>query len=147
MALKKVTNSDGTTSFVMDTGNDPLSSAYGNVDISDADKQAAIGKINSTAFTGGTNIDTNLTLDNDGGILGSIGSGLGTIKEWATPFKDSALGVTSILGFMEDKENNKLVRANAKQNLSDAKYNRANKEAVDKIWNNPNIGLGKVTVS
>lgn len=135
----KMTNS-------LDESNNPF-----KVDISDEEKQAAIGQINSTAFNSGTNIDTNLTLDTEGGILGSLGSGLssglGAIKDYAKPIADLAGGFAAIGGYNEAKKTNKLVRANAEQSLSDAKYNRANKEAFDNIWKNPNLGLGKVTVS
>ena len=147
MALKKVTNSDGTTSFVMDTSNDPLSSAYGNVELSDADKQAAIGQINSTAFNGGTNTDTNLTLDTDGEILGSIGNGLGAIKDYAKPIADLAGGFAAIGGYNEAKKVNKAKIAEANANLRNANYNYENKVAFDNIWKNAGSGLGKVTVS
>lgn len=134
----KMTNS-------LDESNNPF-----KVDISDKEKQAAIGQINSTAFKSGTNIDTNLTLDTDGGILGSLGSGLssglGSIKDYAKPIADLAGGFAAIGGYNEAKKVNKAKIAEANANLRNANYNYENKVAFDNIMKNPNIGLGKVNV-
>jgi len=82
----------------------------------------------------------------ENGLMNNLGdnisAGLGTIKNYAGPIKDIAGGIGAYLGYREDKKNNKVNRAVALQNLDNAKYNRANKEAFDKIWNNP--GLGKI---
>lgn len=135
----KMTNS-------LDESNNPF-----KVDISDEEKQAAIGQINSTAFNSGTNIDTNPTLDTEGGILGSLGSGLsdglGAIKGWAKPAADLAGGFAAIGGYNEAKKVNKVKIAEANANLRNANYNYENKVAFDNVWKNPNLGLGKVTVS